>query len=251
MFITYFNQIRIESLIKKHSVDFLDFGCSSGGSIEFAEKRFGGFKGLGIDISQKKVEKATSNGYLAINYNLNQLPHKELVSFCILSHFLEHIPQREQVKKFIESAIRISKDFVYIQQPFFDVDGYLFEKGLKLSWSDWSCHPNRMSSIELWAVLRDLKLIGLDFNFSILVYGKISNSSEKYILDINCPKDFLYKEDGEDILGNIELEGVYKEVICLISKPHVDHKQLLEKCRYDKIIFKDIKKPVCIDLNKV
>lgn len=233
---------KIERIIGKNNIDFLDFGCSKGGSIDFASRRFGGNNGLGIDISSSKVSAAIENGYSAINFDLHNLPKKELVDFCILSHFLEHVPSRHDVESFIESAIRVSRDFVYIQQPFFDKDGYLLEKGIKLSWSDWSCHPNRMTSLDLWSVLRDLSSSGLKFNFSILAYGEILSSNEKYILDINSPKNYLYKEEDNTCIDGIKLEGVYKETICLITKPHIDHKKLLTKCRYNKILHKNIVK---------
>ena len=61
------------------------------------------------------------------------------------------------VKSFVEKACSISKDFVFIQQPYFDADSYLFKKGLKLFWSDWRGHPNRMTSLDFNLLLRDLK----------------------------------------------------------------------------------------------
>ena len=92
----------------------------------------GGGLGLGIDIDHSKIEQTRACGYNAILFDINKIPDEKLVQFTVLSHFLEHVPNWGDVKSFIRKAITISNEFVYIQQPFFDADCYLFDKGLKL-----------------------------------------------------------------------------------------------------------------------
>ena len=48
------------------SYDFIDFGCSKGGSIEFAKKSFGVERGVGIDIDPAKVATARAAGHNAM-----------------------------------------------------------------------------------------------------------------------------------------------------------------------------------------
>src|SRR5215470_13328342 len=46
--------------------DFLDFGCSRGGSLRVAAALFGGQNGLGVDIDPAKVAAAQEAGAAAI-----------------------------------------------------------------------------------------------------------------------------------------------------------------------------------------
>ena len=50
--------------------DFLDFGCSTGGSISFAQKYLGGSHGLGLDINSEKVKLTQANGFDAISEDI-------------------------------------------------------------------------------------------------------------------------------------------------------------------------------------
>ena len=128
--------------VRAGNYDFIDFGCSAGGSIQWAKRLLNGTKGLGIDIDPKKVAATREAGFDAIIYDINKIPPRKLVRFTVLSHFLEHIPNLIDVKNFIRNACEISKDFILIKQPYFDADGYLFQLGLKTFWSDWHGHPS-------------------------------------------------------------------------------------------------------------
>lgn len=121
--------------------DFLDFGCSTGGSIEFAKQRFGVDRGVGIDIDPAKVAKTRALGFEAIEADASalDLPPRS-VSFSVMSHFLEHLPGLRVAQKCIASACRVSRDFVYIRHPWFDADFDLWKLGYKFYWSDWSGH---------------------------------------------------------------------------------------------------------------
>lgn len=231
--------VDFRNLIGAGSIDYIDFGCSKGGSIAFAKKRFSGHQGLGIDIDQSKVEKTREAGYRAIQYNINDIPDEKLVRFVVMSHFLEHVPSHLDVKAFIRKARTISKEFVYVQQPYFDADAYLFEKGLKLFWSDWSGHPNRMTSLELWLLQRDLKEEGLPITFSLYAHKNITDSADPrihpltssinqfdYNVEVHPPKDptILFENN------------IFHELVCLITFPGCDHAGMLKKLRYHHTI---------------
>lgn len=225
--------------IAKHGIDYIDFGCSKGGSLEFAQKRFGGRKGLGIDVDSAKVERTRHAGFAAVTYDINDIPDKKMVKFVVMSHFLEHIPNHRDVKNYIRKACAISNDFVYIQQPFFDADSHLFTQGYKLFWSDWTGHPNRMTSLELWLVLRDLVREGLCLNYSIHAYKPIEHPSNPCVHPLTSPID--QHEYNSDIHPHKPLtvdfeNNVFHELICLITLGDNDHSELLTKLRYHRTL---------------
>lgn len=224
------------SLIKDNGFDYIDFGCSKGGSLLYAKQVFLGKRGLGIDINQDKINIARNEGLDAIIFDINDIPNEKLVRFVIMSHFLEHVKELKDVKGFIKKACTISTDFIYIQQPFFDSDGYLLRNGLKLFWSDWKGHPNRMSSLDMWIVLRDLCEEGFDFNYSIHFRGKIIDSSDVSIHSILSPIDqhkYDVKKHPEKPMNIVFKEPVYSEIKVLISMPGIDHNELLKRIKYD------------------
>ena len=73
--------------------DFVDFGCSTGHSLAWANKHLGGKRGLGIDADPAKVATARTNGRDAIMARVQEvdLP-KGAFSFVSMIHFLEHLP---------------------------------------------------------------------------------------------------------------------------------------------------------------
>ena len=109
--------------------DFIDFGCSAGGNVEFVNRILPDAKGLGIDIDPKKVEAARARGVEAIILDILTIESQKLVEFVTMSHFLEHLDNPREAEKFIRKAVDISRSFVHIRQPFFDADGYLLEQG--------------------------------------------------------------------------------------------------------------------------
>ena len=163
-----------------------------------------------------------------------------------MSHFLEHVPNRNDVKDFIRKACNLSKKFVYIQQPFFDADGYLFDKGYKLFWSDWKGHPNRMAPLELYLILRDLKQEGLPINFSLHAYKRVSNANDPCIHPLSSKIDRHEYDHNIDPRKNLDNNfdfNIFKETICLITFSESSHKEILNKIRFDHTIFDSLNSP--------
>ena len=102
-----------------------------------------------------------------------------------MSHFLEHIPSITDVKRCIRSAINSSEEFIYIQQPFFDADPQFMQLGLKLYWSDWHGHPNRMTSLEFHNILNPFLEQGLIDRFAIYGRRQIKASKDVALLSLN------------------------------------------------------------------
>lgn len=175
---------------KLDQFDFVDFGCSMGGSIEKAARDFGATRGLGIDIDPDKVAATRKQGHDAIEGDLTNLKiGTKKVSFAILSHFLEHLSSLKAAERCLHSAVHLARDFVYVAQPYFDADGYLFSKSLKLYWSDWHGHPNKMTTLDFQCILRDFVHKGLIRDFAIFGYGPIRNIRNKAIHPLCSPMD--------------------------------------------------------------
>ena len=231
-----FRDTELGGMLSQNEIDFIDFGCSKGGSIAFANQCFNAKHGLGIDIDRKKISIAKEAGFHAFEFDINALPNEKLVRFVIMSHFLEHVPNPRDVKNYLRKACNISREFIYIQQPYFDADGYLLRRGCKLFWSDWTGHPNRMTSLELWRLCRDIKNEGIPITYSLHAFKPIVDSSDACIhpldtaLDQHDYSSIKHPAKKATILFN---NNVFRELICLITMPGCDHKKLLKKIRYD------------------
>ena len=237
-----FRPSEFSDYVRKGEFDFIDFGCSKGGSIKLGQTRFGGKKGLGIDIDDAKVRICREAGVEAICYDIAAIPDEKLFRFTILSHFLEHIPNPIDVAFYVRKACTISREFVYIQQPFFDADAYLARHSLKLYWSDWHGHPNHMSSSDLRVVLRDLQKVGLNIRYSIYARKPITSSDDPCVHSILSPSD-QHKFDPTHPAKNTVTftEPVYAELVCLITIGDVAHVELLRIFKIDKdnLLFHD------------
>jgi hypothetical protein len=178
--------------------DFLDFGCSGGGSMKFAQTRLGGTRGLGFDISPEKVAAAREQGFEAEVADLSlplDFPGKS--RFVILSHFLEHLPSPLVAGKVIRTACNACREFLFIRYPWFDSDGPLSTLGVKLYWSDWKGHPNRMSSFELYLILLRLHQKKILSDFRIFGYGSVTTTSADCLIPIQAPPDQHHYDESK------------------------------------------------------
>lgn len=197
--------------------DFVDFGCSKGGSIAYAQKTFKAKRGIGIDISETKVEATRAAGFEAILGDVRILSaHRNAVSFVTMLDFLEHLPGIKDAKTCIQSAADVARDFVFIRQPWFDSDGYLLSQNLKLYWSDWIGHPNAMTSLELHNILsrtRDVEC------FRIYGCGPVKGSEDLAIHSLSSPVDQHDFEQGKHPSKPIVDfdQPVFRQILCLAT----------------------------------
>jgi hypothetical protein len=231
----------LPQVIRTGGYDHLDFGCSTGGSLELSRTLFNGKRGLGIDRDLKKVEQATAAGFDAVVLSIHDIPDQPLVRFTVLSHFLEHIPVPQDVKAFVRKACVVSTEFVYIQQPFFDADGHLAQRGFKLYWSDWHGHPNRMTTLELWLLVRGLRDAGLPIAFSIHHRGRVAGSADPRVHPLTAPTDqHGYDPAVHPAKLSVRFDfPVFAETVCLITRPGTDHLELLGRIPTDRVAVPD------------
>lgn len=176
--------------LKSGAFDFLDFGCSRGGSIGLAQTLFGQGRGLGLDIDPDKVDLARNAGHEAMIADLTDLAvPPNLVRFVMLCHFLEHLPGLKMTEKALSSAVRSAREFVYIAQPWFDSDGYLFRRGVKVYWSDWHGHPNRMTTLDFHYLLEDLRRREMIEGYRIFARDAIACSNDAAVHPLASPRN--------------------------------------------------------------
>ena len=199
---------------------FIDFGCSSGGSSDLARKKLGGDRGLGLDIDPVKVALARKAGHDVLEVDATKLPAvKGRVQFSVMSHFLEHLPSFEAARKCINNAVSLSNRYVYIQQPWFDSDPYLFRNGLKLYWSDWSGHPNRMTTLEfhciLWQLLERSRIV------RYCIYGRqaIETSGNRDVHPLESPVNSKDWTEGAHLSKKeiVFTEPVFREIVVILA----------------------------------
>lgn len=214
-----------EKLMVEKEYRFFDFGCSKGYGIDYAYQVFDDARsGLGLDISENKIELARENGHDAVVFDILMIPDRKLVEFVTISHFLEHLPSVKIADQFLRKAVTVARQFVFIRQPFFDADGYLAQQGLKLYWSDWRGHPNKMTSLDFYLCLNKMKSEGLLSGFSINFTNKVTSSAHDVIHPLNSPIDqHRYESSVHPHKGKeVWLENVYREIFVLVHINKVD-----------------------------
>lgn len=218
--------------IEPGTYDFADFGCSNGKSIAEARKQFGGTRGIGIDISAEKVERARAGGFEVMQGDLTRLhvPDRAF-RFVTMSHFLEHLPSVALARRCIETAVRTSREFVFIRQPWFATDGYLATLGLKQYWSDWRGHTNRMDPLDFYLAFRDLPA-----TWRWRVYGRyrIADSGHESLIPIGAPTNqHQYEPARHGPKPEVRFDRpVYKETVALLCGPAVDFHAVEKRISY-------------------
>ena len=230
--------------IRFSDYDFLDFGCSRGKSIERSLKAFSAKRGLGIDKNPRKIAEAIANGYEAIVCDVSKLKvQKNAVRFVTMKHFLEHLSDFKTVQKCIENAAVFAQDFLYISQPYFDADGYLFLNKLKFYWSDWTGHPNRMTTLELFSILNHLAKTETISRFAIYGRSPVKYSSDSTIHPFNSLKDQHHYDPNIHPPKKIMKfkNHLYKETVALVTisdsgmLPQLERKVNLDKKLFDSL----------------
>ena len=212
--------IELDQLIKFYGYDFLDFGCSKGASLEWACKVLGGLKGLGIDIDSRKVNLTVSKGFDACEFDILRISDRKQVDFVVMSHLLEHIPDLSVAMGIVRKACQVARKFVFIKQPFFDADSYLLEHGLKMFYSDWKGHPNSMTSLDFFKLMRDLKASGLVDHFVISAKKKVIGSMDPAIHPLASSRDRHFFDEQIDPPKDCSLlfsVPVFQEIVVIAT----------------------------------
>jgi len=165
--------------------DFLDLGCSRGGSIRQCAKRFGASRGLGIDQDSDKVLEALDAGLDAALGDATSLELDGQARFVSMMDFLEHLPSLEMVERTLASAAAAATDFVYVFHPSFEGEDYLGELGLRQYWWHWKGHRCHPTVADYCAILDRQGL----HDYMVRYLGPIHSSDHESIIPSTAPVD--------------------------------------------------------------
>lgn len=165
---------------------FVDAGCAAGASIDHCQRRFGLGRGLGLDWYQGDLDVARNNGFdVALCNLLEQDWPEKCVEFTSMVCFLEHLPDEQTALKVLERAARSSRQFLFVRHPSFDDIDYLAQFGLKFGWTDWSSHPNMMTTDDFRRIFKEFGWP----DYSILPHMGHLDSTHRSIVPISAPRD--------------------------------------------------------------
>ena len=173
---------------------FIDAGCGEGGSIDQLQRRFGRTPGLGLDYHQPSVDAAIAKGLDAMWCNLIEddlvLPER-CVEYAAAMDALEHLPAERDAVTVLVKLAAAAREFLLIRHPSFEDIAYLAERGLKLNWTDWSCHPNPMTLDDFRRVFASLGW----HDYTIVPHMAYTDSRHSSMLPLTAPVDtFTYDE---------------------------------------------------------
>ncbi len=183
---------RLLAALNNGEFAFLDLGCGAGDSVFCCERQFCLGPGIGFDIAPHKIEAAIAKGIPAILADLTVNSFAEnLVSFCTMMDFLEHLRSEAAAVEVLEKASLVARDFLFIRHPSFEEGEYLESLGLRLDWSNWSGHRNMMRLADFQRVFAQL---GWQ-DYAILPRKQILSSKDPAIVPFDAPIDTVrYRE---------------------------------------------------------
>ena len=185
------DEVRRELISGKYA--FLDAGCGSGGSIKHCQLRFELGRGLGVDWYGADLEVAREQGYAVAfaDVMLEEFPEK-CVRFASMMDVLEHLPDEAAAVGVMRNLSLAAKDFLFIRHPSFDDMEYLAERGLKLSWTDWTGHPNMMKIEDYRRVFASLGWT----DYVIIPHMLFTDSSHVTVVPATAPTDTIEYDEA-------------------------------------------------------
>jgi hypothetical protein len=198
--------------------DALDFGSGNGGSADFVKKQFGLERIVGIELDPKKVEAARKAGLDVIQADATRIAlAQDIVSASFMFHFLEHLKSLTDARTVLMQACAAARDFVLVRQPFFGADEQLLERGLKLAWSTWRTHANRMTTLEFHSILSELRDKQYLRDFVISYAIPIDSTDDTQVIPLSAnSEDLFYDASKHEPKASVPLSNVYREVCVII-----------------------------------
>jgi SAM-dependent methyltransferase len=102
-------------------LNFLDFGCGTGGSIEAMRQLLGG-QGLGVDISAEAVAQCRAAGLPAEQGDLLRYEGRSTALAITAFDLLPEIGDRADFEQAVLRMVLAARNFVLIQHAYFDAD---------------------------------------------------------------------------------------------------------------------------------
>ena len=172
---------------------FLDLGCGSGGSITHCQRRFGLGPGLGLDWYGADLDAARSRGLSVAWCDVasEELPPR-CVDFVSMMDFLEHLPDEAAAARVLRRSFSAARRFLFIRHPSFEDRDYLAGHGLKLSWTDWSGHPNMLRLEDFHRLFASLGWS----DYVIVPHMRMLDSSHVAMVPAGAPTDTVEYDEA-------------------------------------------------------
>lgn len=174
--------------------DFIDLGCSNGGSIRHCLQRFSVERGIGVDIDARKVERTRAAGFDAVIADARSLDVERAVSFVTMLDFFEHLPDLGTVEEILAAAARSARDFIYIKHPSFEGQEHAEADGLRQYWWNWHGHTAHVRVADYCSMFDRLGLSA----YMIRYVERIDDSSHPCIVPIDAPQDLSAADAAEE-----------------------------------------------------
>ena len=197
----------------------IDWGSSSGGSIDHIRQRYKYDRVVGIDLDPVKVTNAREAGRVIIQADATNFDAGPgVVDASFMFHFLEHLPSLGHAEQVITQACLASRDVIYIRQPMFGADEELLRFGLRFTWSTWAAHPNRMTTLDFFRILNKLHVEQRIAWFKIGYGYPVYSTEENFIVPLNVDSEAItYNPHIHPDKPRLALNGIFKEVCVAIG----------------------------------
>ena len=171
--------------VNVEQLDFVDIGCSTGGSFNFAKGRYGK-NGLGIDIEPEKVKQSINNSAPAVQLNACNIKifNDNATKVVTMLDFLEHLPDLDTIARVLKESTRIASNSIFIKGPMF-YDEYLNNLGLQFYWSNWTGHPTHVEPVNIIEIMEKNN----QSNYKLHYIDQVYNSKNKCIHPLNGHED--------------------------------------------------------------
>jgi hypothetical protein len=162
--------------------DFIDLGCSLGGSLSYCARRMHVRPGIGIDKDPRKVAGARAAGHEAVVGDATDLRLRGVVRFVSMMDFLEHLPDLDTVRAVIAAAAAAATDFLFIRHPSFEEEEATCALGLRQYWWNWTTHTAHVRCSDYRAIFADLGL----HKYTIHHRGEVHDSGDASVHPIDA-----------------------------------------------------------------
>lgn len=222
------NQLLLDALRAGH-FDFVDFGTHKGGGLNLGLE-LGGTRGLGIEISEPKCQTLMAKGYYVISEDAFLIPPmSNTVRFAVFSHVLEHLPDEATASLVLKRVSEFCREFIFIQQPDFSAETFLWRKGLQFAHTSMKGHLWRPSTRRLVELLWEM---GFQ-RFAVGGQRVVLDSSCSWLHRADVQSNVLWKHDPQKDPPKpvVSFEPpLFRDVaICVAKSTAVDPKAVLRK----------------------
>ena len=106
--------------------------------------------------------------------------------------FLEHLPDAATAARVLDRLAVAARDFLFIRHPSFDDVAYLAGLGLKFTWTDWSSHPNMMTTGDFRRLFAERGWT----DYRILPHMGYTDSDHPSIVPLGAPTDTMAYDEA-------------------------------------------------------